>query len=104
MWAVFCNFIQNFVLLHCMRLRQQDIGRKRNLLRRYKAVVEEFNKYDCRIIPITTIHREYIYPKFHISRDTLYRILNTPIDEELEKITMPSLFDAEPTSLFNQAN
>ena len=55
--------------------------------------MEEFNKHDCRLIPITVIHREYIYPKFHISRDTLYRILNTPIEEELKKVTLPSLFD-----------
>ena len=85
--------LQNAYYLCDMGVRVQDIGRKRNLLRRYKAVMEEFNKYDCRIIPITVIHREYIYPKFHISRDTLYRILSTPIDEELEKVTLPSLFD-----------
>nr|DAJ29997.1 MAG TPA: hypothetical protein [Caudoviricetes sp.] len=47
---------------------------------------DEFNKYDARIIPISTIWREYIYPKFHISRETLYRILSTPIEEELEKV------------------
>ena len=76
-----------------MYSNQQSIGRKRNLLRRYKAVMEEFNEHDCRLIPITVIHREYIYPKFHISRDTLYRILNTPIEEELKKVTLPSLFD-----------
>lgn len=57
--------------------------------------MEEFNKHDCRYIPITVIHREFIYPKFHISRDTLYRILNTPIEEELEEINrqQPTLFD-----------
>lgn len=75
------------------RVRQQSIGRKKNLLLRYKAVMDEFNKHDCRIIPITVIHREYIYPKFHISRETLYRILNTSVEEELEKVTLPSLFD-----------
>lgn len=78
-----------------MALSSQHIGRKRNLLKRYKAVMEEFNKHDCRYIPITVIHREFIYPKFHISRDTLYRILNTPIDEELKQIEVkhPTLFD-----------
>lgn len=76
-----------------MAVTQQTIGRKRNLLHRYKLVMEEFNKYDCRITPITVIHREYIFPKFGISRDTLYRILNCAIDEELEKVTLPSLFD-----------
>ncbi|MDY3547343.1 hypothetical protein PG291_01845 [Riemerella anatipestifer] len=78
-----------------MSLSPQHIGRKRNLLKRYKLVMEEFNKHDCRYIPITVIHREFIYPKFNISRDTLYRILNTPIEEELEKINhqQPTLFD-----------
>ncbi|MDY3352271.1 hypothetical protein PG357_09800 [Riemerella anatipestifer] len=77
-----------------MSLSPQHIGRKRNLLKRYKLVMEEFNKHDCRYIPITVIHREFIYPKFNISRDTLYRILNTPIEEELEKINcqQPTLF------------
>ncbi|AZI53888.1 hypothetical protein EIB75_10710 [Epilithonimonas vandammei] len=76
-----------------MAVTAQSIGRKRNLLHRYKLVMEEFNRHDCRYIPITVIHRDFIYPKFGISRDTLYRILNTPIDEELEKVTLPSLFD-----------
>lgn len=76
-----------------MAVTQQSIGRKKNLLHRYKLVMEEFNKHDCRYTPITVIHREFIFPKFHISRDTLYRILNTPIEEELEKVTLPSLFD-----------
>ncbi|MCK0206203.1 hypothetical protein ACT4R9_09635 [Ornithobacterium rhinotracheale] len=83
-----------------MAVTQQHIGRKRNLLRRYQDVMDEFNKHDCRIIPIAVIHRKYIYPKFHISRDTLYRILNTPIEQELEKINKQqsqqlSLFDLD---------
>lgn len=84
-----------FVLfLHSMAIDTQHIGRKKNLLRRYKAVMDEFNKHDCRCIPITVIHREFIYPKFFISRDTLYRILNTPINEELQEIEQiqPTLF------------
>lgn len=57
--------------------------------------MDEFNKHDCRRIPITVIYRDYIYPKFHISRDTLYRILNTQIELELENIELrqPTLFD-----------
>lgn len=62
-------------------------GRKRNQLLRYQAIMEEFNKHDCRYIPITVIWREFIYPKFFISRDTLYRILNTPIEQELEDLS-----------------
>jgi len=66
--------------------QKRRIGARRNLLHRYQAIIDEFNKYDARIIPISTIWREYIYPKFHISRETLYRILSTPIEEELEKV------------------
>lgn len=56
------------------------------MLKRYQLYLDEFNKYDCRITPITVIHREYIFPKFGISRETLYKALNTPIDEELAKL------------------
>lgn len=69
-----------------MKLNKREIGKKRNVLRRYQLYLEEFNKYDCRITPITVIHREYIFPKFGISRETLYKALNTPIEEELEKL------------------
>ncbi len=60
--------------------------------------MNEFNKYDPNIIAITVIHREYIYPKFYISRDTLYKIFNTDIEKELENLKiiqakMPTLFD-----------
>lgn len=65
---------------------KQNIGKKKNLRHRYRLVMEEFNKHDCRHIPIAVIYREYIYPKFGISRDTLYRILNTPVEDEKENI------------------
>lgn len=86
-----------FFLLYfcCMTHTRLQIGRRRNLLKRYRAVMEEFDKHDCRYIPISVIYREFIYPKFHISRDTLYRILSTPIEEELQEINrvQPTLFD-----------
>lgn len=79
-------------------MTSRDIGKRRNLLKRYRSILNEFNKYDANIIPITTIHREYIYPKFFISRDTLYTIFNTDIEKELENLKaiqakMPTLFD-----------
>lgn len=64
----------------------RKIGARRNLLLRYRQVMEEFDKYDCRDIPIAVIHRRYIYPKFHISRDTLYKIFNTDIEGELSQL------------------
>ncbi len=55
-------------------------------LRRYQLVMQEFNKYDCTIIPVSKIYENYIYPKFYISRTTLYRIFNTPIEKELKTL------------------
>lgn len=66
--------------------RVQKKGQRLNLLLRYKDIMNEFNKHDIRYIPIAVVYREFIYPKFHISRDTLYRILNTPIEEELKEL------------------
>ena len=85
-------------LIYLCTMTPQQIGQRRNLLRRYKLVLEEFNKHDATLIPITTIHRRFIYPKFAISRDTLYNIFNTDIDSELERlkqieIQAPGLFD-----------
>jgi len=55
-------------------------SRQQNLALRDRAVIEEFNRHDARYIPITVIWREFIHPKFFISRQTLYRILNRCTD------------------------
>lgn len=65
---------------------RRNIGRRRNLLLKYQKIMEEFDRYDCRDVPIAVIHRKYIYPQFYISRNTLYVIFNTDIDGELEKL------------------
>jgi len=70
-----------------MKVSKQSVGAKRNRLLRYKMIMDEFNKHDCRYTPIAVIHREFIYPKFHISRDTLYRIFKISINDELEKLS-----------------
>ena len=54
---------------------------RRNQLLRYQAVMNEFNAHDARYIPITVIWREFIYPKFFISRKTLYHILNIDVEQ-----------------------
>lgn len=69
-------------------------GKRKNRLLRYQAVMDEFNKHDCRYIPISVIYREFIYPKFFISRTTFYQILNTPTEE------MPQHSKAQQLSLF----
>jgi hypothetical protein len=47
-----------------MAVTAQSIGRKRNLLHRYKLVMEEFERHYNPDIPITVIYRKHIYPKF----------------------------------------
>jgi hypothetical protein len=69
-----------------MKISTNIRNKRKNLLLRYKNIIEEFDKYNALDIPINVIHKKYIYPKFFISRNTLYKIFNTPIDEELKKL------------------
>ena len=64
-------------------MEKQRKGYRRNQLLRYKAIMDEFNLHDCRYMPISVIWREFIYPKFFISRKTLYKILSTDVEGEL---------------------
>ncbi|WP_271783885.1 hypothetical protein [Aquimarina algiphila] len=66
--------------------QRKSIGRRRNTLLQYRAVMEEFKARKTEDIPTTVIHRKYIYPKFFISRTTLYNILCTPVNKELKEI------------------
>ncbi|WP_188621510.1 hypothetical protein [Flavobacterium suaedae] len=52
-----------------------------NTLRRYKLIVELYKEHKTEDIPTTRVLRKYIYPKYPISRATLYTILNTPVDK-----------------------
>lgn len=69
-----------------MKISTNIRNKRKNLLLRYKNIIEEFDKYNALDIPITVIYRKYIYPKFFISRNTLYKIFNIQIDEELKKL------------------
>lgn len=76
-----------FGLFLCsMAVTPQSIGARRNLLLRYQRIMEEFDSHNIMEVPITVIHRKYIYPKFFISRDTLYEIFKLDIPEELQKL------------------
>ena len=95
MYGVFFCYI--FVT---MTVTPQAIGKRRNLLLRYQNVMKEFDQHNVQDIPITVIHRKYIYPKFFISRDTLYEIFKLDIPHELEQLELKkeqnfgkSLFD-----------
>ena len=64
-------------------MEKQRKGYRRNQLLRYKAIKDEFNLHDCRYMPISVTWREFIYPKFFISRKTLYRVLSMDVEKEL---------------------
>lgn len=55
-------------------------GRRKATIMRYKVILNEFEKYNDGERSITTIWKKYIYPKYFISRQTLYKIFNTPFD------------------------
>ena len=91
--SLICIFINYAVLLHYkinslkampLKTPHKKQGYQRNQLLRYKAVMDEFNRHDYRYMPISVIWREFIYPKFFISRGTLYKILSIDIDTELQ--------------------
>ena len=61
-------------------------GIQKNKLLRYKDVLDLYLQEKTEDIPDTVIWRKYIYPRFHISRTTLYTILGTPVSKELKEI------------------
>ncbi len=83
-----------------MKRRAQLIGMRRNTLLRYRLVMEEFEKHNHRDIPITKIHKKHIYPKFAISRDTLYTIFSTDIEGELAELEKVEKVETTQLSMF----
>ena len=68
-----------------MKERQKQ-GIQKNKLLRYKQILELYKEKKTEDIPTTVIWRKYIYPQYFISRTTLYTILGTPVNRELQKI------------------
>lgn len=66
--------------------QKQQQGVQKNKLLRYKDVLDLYKEKKTEDIPVTVVWRKYIYPKFHISRTTLYTILGTPVVKELKEI------------------
>lgn len=68
--------------------QKQRLGIQRNKLLRYQDVLDYYHKVkqENRYINIVELHRDFIYPKFKISRTTLYTILGTPVQKELKEI------------------
>jgi hypothetical protein len=69
------------------RSTAQKRGIQKNKLLRYKDILDVYNEKKTEDIPCTVIWRKYIYPKFYISRTTLYTVLGTPVVKELKKIS-----------------
>jgi len=61
---------------------------KKNRLLRYEKILTEFEALQKKHkgANITKIYREFIFPKYYISRKTLYRIFKTDIKQELRDI------------------
>ncbi|MCH4828903.1 hypothetical protein [Flavobacterium columnare] len=57
----------------------RKLGAQRNKLLRYQMILDEYHKHNSEDIPLTKIWRKHIYPKFAISKTTLYIILGTPV-------------------------
>ncbi|NIJ45043.1 hypothetical protein FHR24_001482 [Wenyingzhuangia heitensis] len=79
---------------------KQKIGTERNKLYRYNLIAEYYQEiYDQfkGYITMTKIHSDFIYPKFGISKQTLYTVLNTNIKGDLKKLDE---FEKSQLSLF----
>ena len=69
-----------------MTKRQKQQGVLKNKLLRYKAVLDLYYEKKTEDIPVAVVWRKYVYPKFHISKTTLYTILGTPVVKKLKEI------------------
>ena len=65
---------------------KQNIGIQTNKLKRYKLIVDLYNKHKTVDIPDAVILRKYIFPVYPISRTTLYTILTTPVNKLLAEL------------------
>lgn len=66
--------------------QRQKHGIQKNKLLRYKIILDLYHQYKTEDIPDTVVLRKYIYPRFPISRTTLYEVLRTPVEKELKEI------------------
>lgn len=63
----------------------QRLGQNINKLRRYKLILELYNRHKTPDVPVSVVWRKYVCPVYPISRTTLYEILGTPVQKELNK-------------------
>lgn len=67
-------------------LNKKNKNNQRNKLMRYKAILDTYLEHKTPDITLTTVYRNYIFPKYFISKGTLYIILNTPISKQLKEL------------------
>lgn len=67
-------------------MTKQNIGIQINKLKRYKLILDLYQKHKTEDIPDTVILRKYICPVYPISRTTLYTILCTPVNKLLKEL------------------
>ncbi len=67
---------------------KQKLGVQKNKLLRYQKILDYYHKIksEYKYINMMDLYRDFIYPKFHISRTTFYTILATPVSKELKQI------------------
>jgi hypothetical protein len=67
---------------------KQQLGAQKNKLLRYSDIIALYQekRKENKWMPTTAIHAEFIYPRFRISRATLYEALRTPVIKELQKL------------------
>lgn len=68
------------------RCQRQAHGTKKNKLLRYQQILNYYNSVKIEDVPVAVTYRKYIYPKFFISRKTLYEILGTPVVKQLKEL------------------
>lgn len=56
-----------------------------NTLKRYEAILKIYNQYKTDDIPLTKVLKNYIFPVYPITRQTLYNILSTPVAKLLKQ-------------------
>lgn len=81
-----CHNIFLVYICSVPKSHKQKIGIQKNKLLRYQSVIDLYLEKKDEDIPTTVIWRKYIYPRFHISRATLYTILNTPVTKKLKEL------------------
>jgi hypothetical protein len=69
-----------------MIVQARKQGLHRNKMLRYKLILDLYNQYKTDDIPVTVVLRKYIYPRYPISRTTLYTVLSTPVDKSLKEM------------------